>query len=100
MKHVFILNPFAGKKDSETYMGLISEYFSTHGGEYRILTTEYPGHASELAARYTAEEDVCVYAFGGDGTAYEVLNGLNDGVAMALIPNGTGNDYFRKIMKE
>jgi diacylglycerol kinase (ATP) len=31
------------------------------------------------------------------GTAYEVLNGLQDQVPMAIIPAGTGNDYYRML---
>ena len=101
MKHVFILNPFAGSKDSLTLKPTIISYFEAHPEEvYEIVETEYAGHATEIAKRYTEADDVCLYAVGGDGTAFEVLNGLNDGVRMAVIPNGTGNDYYRMIMPQ
>jgi YegS/Rv2252/BmrU family lipid kinase len=50
-----------------------------------------------LASKYSVEDDVTVYACGGDGTAYEVLNGIQKGVPMAVIPSGTGNDFTRSF---
>ncbi len=97
MKHIFLINPFAGKKDSKNYIPVIDEYFKDKDEEYEILVTLRPGHATELASRYHQEDDVCLYCLGGDGTAFEVLNGLNEGVRMAVIPNGTGNDYYRNF---
>jgi diacylglycerol kinase (ATP) len=96
MNHVFILNPASGKKKSTSLV----EDIHTHMGElkepYEIVFTEYAGHATEIAANYY-EPDTCVYAVGGDGTAYEVLNGLQDNVCMAIIPAGTGNDFYRML---
>lgn len=100
MRHIFIINPTSGVGNYERFVNWINEYFDNDESKYTIHITEYQKHASELASQYTIRDNVCVYAIGGDGTAYEVLNGLNDGVAMALIPNGTGNDYHRAIYKK
>ncbi len=98
MKHVFICNPFAGSGNAEELIPVIEDYFKSHPEEvYEIRRTEYPKHATEIAKEYKKEDDVCLYAIGGDGTAFEVLNGIRDGVRMAVIPNGTGNDYYRMI---
>jgi len=96
MKHIFIINPIAGKKDSTRLIPVIEKQF-TSNDDYQIIVTEQIGHATQIATTYQKEDDVCLYAIGGDGTAFEILNGLNDGVSMAVIPNGTGNDYFRMI---
>lgn len=97
MKHIFIINPYAGKQDSESLIPFIEQYFADKTEEYQIIRTEYAGHAKEIASGYTKEDDVCLYGIGGDGTMYEILNGLNEGVCMAIIPNGTGNDHFRNL---
>ncbi len=98
MRHIFVINPTSGVGDYKRYLTWIKEYFNDES-KYEIYLTEYPKHASEIARKYTIRDNVCIYAVGGDGTAYEVLNGLNDGVAMALLPNGTGNDFHRAIYK-
>ena len=99
MRHIFIINPTSGVRDSKKVIPWIKEYFDDES-EYEIFVTEYPGHATEIANRYSVRDRVCIYSIGGDGTAYEVLNGLNDNVTMAVIPNGTGNDFHRTIYKE
>ncbi len=99
MRHIFIINPTSGIKDSKKVIPWIQAYFDDES-QYEIFVTEYPGHATEIANRYSVRDHVCLYSIGGDGTAYEVLNGINDNVPMAVIPNGTGNDFHRTIYKE
>lgn len=96
MKHIFIINPIAGKHDFQHLIPIIESYF-TREADYQIIITEEKGHAQRFASLFKKEDDVCLYAIGGDGTAFEILNGINDGVSMAVIPNGTGNDYFKMI---
>ena len=55
-----------------------------------------------MLAKEGAEDDAyCVVAVGGDGTCNEVLNGIlsakNRGVLMGIVPNGTGNDFYRML---
>ncbi len=95
MKHIFIVNPVSGHGRSKKIIPWIHDYCQANGKDYEILMTEGKGHATQLAARYTAKDDVTVYACGGDGTGYEVLNGMQAGVPMAVIPSGTGNDFTR-----
>lgn len=96
MRYIFIINPTSGVRNFERYIPWIEEYFDDVN-KYEIHITEYPNHAREIASRYSVRDNVCVFSIGGDGTAYEVLNGLRDGVAMAIVPNGTGNDFHRTI---
>lgn len=97
MKHVFILNPNAGKKkDTEEFCGQIRA--AMEGREYEILFTEYAGHAEELA-RAAAQTGECVriYGCGGDGTLNEVVCGAAgyDNAAVTNVPRGTGNDFLK-----
>lgn len=99
MKHIFIINPVSGDGRSNTVSALV-EQICNHTVEYDLRFTEYKGHATEIAREYTENDDVCLYSVGGDGTAHEILNGLQNGVRMAIIPVGSGNDYYTMIGSE
>lgn len=102
MKHVFIINPIAGKKDqSSTLINQIENVYA--GEEYYIELTKYEGHAIELAKQYAMNgDDVCIYACGGDGTLFEVVNGMYayPNASFAMIPIGTGNDFIKYFKSE
>jgi YegS/Rv2252/BmrU family lipid kinase len=101
MKHVFIINPAAGKKDSTTQVAAsIRAVCVKRGLEYDILTTEYPRHAAQLVQQKAAEyvgEQVRFYACGGDGTLNEVAHGAAglDNVSITHYPCGSGNDFIK-----
>ncbi|MGH3086400.1 MAG: diacylglycerol/lipid kinase family protein, partial [Rubrobacteraceae bacterium] len=62
--------------------------------EVEWVATEKAGDASEAASDWT---DGLLIVIGGDGTINEVVNGLGmagfpDGVTLAILPSGTGND--------
>lgn len=97
MKHVFILNPNAGKKkDVDAFCDQIRT--AMEGREYEILFTEHAGHAEELArAAAQTGEHVRIYGCGGDGTLNEVVCGAAgyDNAAVTNVPRGTGNDFLK-----
>ncbi len=105
MKHVFIINPEAGKEKSKSQLEKqIREVFKDT--DFTIIYTRYPGHATEIAMVHAASGDeMTIYACGGDGTINEVVNGMYkyQNAKLALVPIGTGNDFikfFKKITKE
>lgn len=97
MKHIFILNPTSGKGVAKTFIQPIKDYCDQHQLVYKLIITEFAGHAKKIAHQYTAKDDVCLYAVGGDGTLNEIINGINHFVPLALIPAGTGNDYSKML---
>jgi YegS/Rv2252/BmrU family lipid kinase len=98
MKHLFIINPNAGKGKSLDIIPLIKKIFTTLEDHYVIEITNGPGHATEIAKRYTSENDYRVYSVGGDGTLNEILNGMvNTRSHLAIIPTGSGNDFVKSI---
>lgn len=95
MKHLFIINPAAGKKESTKVLEDLLQKLSF---EHEVQYTQGEGHAQQIA-RAAAEsgEDVRIYACGGDGTLNEVVNGAAgcDHVAVTCVPKGTGNDFLK-----
>ena len=98
-KHLFIINPAAGKRlNTGKLTAGIKEVMRRRGEEYIIRITESPGHATELVRQYVAGGgDWRVYACGGDGTLNEVVCGAagSDNCAISQIACGTGNDFLR-----
>lgn len=101
MRHVFIINPAAGKHENAlNVVPEIEAFFATHK-EFGTPIIEYTngrGHATRLAEHYASSgEPVRLYACGGDGTLAEVLQGMHacQTAELACIPCGSGNDYLR-----
>jgi diacylglycerol kinase (ATP) len=98
MRHIFIINPEAGKGRTLACMPEIQRLFAQSGEEYMIEITKGPGHATELARKYSAEGECRIYSIGGDGTLNEVLNGMvGSDCSLGIIPGGSGNDFIRSI---
>ena len=96
MKHLFILNPVAGKGKTLKLIPEITAYFEGSGEDFVIEITKYPGHATELAKDYSSAQNYRIYSVGGDGTLNEVLNGMaGSGSSLAVIPSGSGNDFIK-----
>lgn len=96
-RHVFIINPEAGKKKGIKLKEYIEKAFS----DALILMTRYKGHATELAEAY-ASPDTIIYSVGGDGTLNEIINGVcrskyREDVTVAVVPCGSGNDFAKGI---
>ena len=100
MKHVFIINPTAGKSDSRQKIYDMAEALRTkHDLDVQCILTKKQGHATEIAQRLCdSGEELRFYACGGDGTVHEIANGLAGKQSpMMIIPLGTGNDFAKKI---
>ena len=101
MKHIFIINPAAGKSDSRARVYQMAEALRRdHGLDVECMLTKSAGHAAELTRGVAAQGGgVRVYACGGDGTANEVANGIAGfaNAAMTVVPIGTGNDLLKNF---
>lgn len=98
MKHIFIINPKAGKGRALQLIPYIKKYFEDKADEVIIRVTEYAGHATEIAKGYSSVEECRIYSVGGDGTVNEVVNGIvGTQSALGVIPLGSGNDFIRSI---
>ena len=101
MKHVFIINPTAGKKDcTARVMEMAKGLAARHSLDLECILTKSAGHAMETARSLAQSgQEVRVYACGGDGTVNEVANGVAGyaNAAMTCIPVGTGNDFLKNF---
>lgn len=103
MKYAFIINPASGHgKYEKELMGQIEALIEAGDKDVKIYYTEGEKDATVLAdaiAKAAGDEDVVVFACGGDGTIHEVANGLvgNDNAILAVVPVGSGNDYVRAL---
>ena len=101
MKHIFIINPTAGKSDSrQNIYDMADSLRQKHGLDVQCILTKKQGHATELARKLCESgEELRFYACGGDGTVNEVANGIigYDNAAMSVIPVGTGNDFLKNF---
>lgn len=98
MKYVFIINPVAGKgKVQAPFAKQVEEYFKNNGGEYEIYYTSARGEARKYSKSLAETgKKLRIYACGGEGTAFEVLNGTYgfDNVSMGVVPCGSANDFI------
>ena len=100
MKHIFIVNPHAGKKDQTGRIYAMADQLRQRGLECSVALTDRPGHATELARKLAESgQELRIYACGGDGTAHEVAGGIAgyENAAMTVIPIGTGNDLLKNF---
>jgi YegS/Rv2252/BmrU family lipid kinase len=103
MKHVFILNPAAGKGAAiKKGLPAIMAAVKSAGVDYALHRTAGPQEAEFYVRERCAElpsERLRFYACGGDGTANEVMNGMYGfpNAEMTVLPAGTGNDLVRSF---
>ena len=100
MKHLFIINPNAGKKKSTR---LLEENIRKLSEPCEIVYTKQAGDARRIAqAAAGSGGEVRIYASGGDGTLNEVVNGAAGfpNAAVTNVPIGTGNDFLKIFGKD
>jgi len=94
----FIVNPKAGTQSKTPIVMMIREEAKKRGVEVEIASTQYHGHARELATNAVAAGYLNVVVCGGDGTMNEVATALcGTDVRMGIIPMGSGNGLARSL---
>lgn len=101
MKHLFIINPAAGKYDhTEELSAKIRGLWEPLGLDYAIQASKKPGDCTAIAREAAASgEEYRLYACGGDGTLNEVITGAAGAanVAVTHLPCGSGNDFVKNF---
>lgn len=95
MKHIFIVNPQAGKCDATE---AVKKATKTLDIECEVYRSKHRGDATEFVKSLASTgEKYRVYACGGDGTLNEVVSGAvgNDNISVSVYPCGSGNDFIK-----
>jgi YegS/Rv2252/BmrU family lipid kinase len=96
-----IVNPAAGGGRSAQMLGPALERLRAGGIEVQVAQTRAAGDATQIAREAYARGVRRFIAVGGDGTSYEVVNGLypealdKERPTLAFLPLGTGNSFLR-----
>jgi len=98
MKHIFIINPAAGKENSFDTIKTALESLEKPV-DYELYLTRAQGDATAYIRDYCRRhsDPVRFYACGGDGTLNEVVNGLVgfSHASLGCYPSGSGNDFVK-----
>jgi diacylglycerol kinase (ATP) len=95
-----VVNPAAGGGRCRKLVGPALDRLRAGGINFDAVETDAPGQASALVRDAYARGYRKFIAVGGDGTSYEVVNGLfpsdsGETPTLAFLPLGTGNSFLR-----
>ena len=101
MKLLLIFNPQAASGRASRLLPKIRDGLERFAS-IELVLTRHAGHAVDLVAEADLGAYDGIVAVGGDGTLFEVLNGLyrkepQERVPLGLIPVGTGNAFARDL---
>lgn len=95
-----IYNPHSGFDHSQKRWELIRKYMEQKGVQYDFLQSESPESVSRLAKMMCENGYHTIVVVGGDGSLNRTVNAvmereemLPEDFALAVIPNGIGNDF-------
>ena len=101
-KYYLLVNPKGGHKRGLEIYENVKHIFSNAGINITVLHTGYAGHAFDFANTldFVGYDGLC--AIGGDGTMYELINGMlkrddNHKIPIGLITGGTGNSFMYDV---
>ena len=98
---VTVVNPAAGGGRCRKLVGPALERLRAGGLRLEVVETSKSGEATQLAREYYGRGYRRFIAVGGDGTSYEIANGLfpeaeaGDPPELGFLPLGTGNSFLR-----
>ena len=99
--YLAIVNPAAGGGRSRKLLGPALQRLRAGGLEINVAETSAAGQATDMAREAYGRGVRNFIAVGGDGTAYEIVNGLyplaleGEPPTLGFLPLGTGNSFLR-----
>jgi diacylglycerol kinase (ATP) len=97
---VFLVNPASANGSTGRKWPVLARRAAELGLRGDALISERPGQLSDLTADAVRGSATQLAVVGGDGTVYEVVNGLlaaGGDVEMAVLSRGTGTDFARSL---
>ncbi len=101
-----VVNPAAGGGRCRKLVGPALERLRAGGLKLDVLETARPGDAIRIAREHYARGYRRFLAVGGDGTSYEIVNGVfpeaqgGEPPVLGFLPLGTGNSFLRDFTKD
>jgi YegS/Rv2252/BmrU family lipid kinase len=101
MKTLLVINPAAGHGRGKKVFGRLEPRLRAAFPGLDVRFSEYAGHAVEIGRQVAGAGCDRLLCLGGDGTPYELINGLYAGGRPARLPEigqipaGTGNSFLR-----
>lgn len=96
--YTLIINPESGQGASLSNLPAVQAVLDERGIKYKVLKADSSENAIEYARFACAENAEGVIAIGGDGTLFQIVNGMDSNtVPMIFIPCGTGNDFIKTL---
>ncbi len=99
MKHLFVINPNAGKgRAYEEIRPRLKASLESRQLDAEVYVSQSQEDTVSFCKKWAETgEKIRVYACGGDGTIYDVVNAVYgyENVEFAAIPLGSGNDFIR-----
>jgi diacylglycerol kinase (ATP) len=96
-----VVNPAAGGGRGRSQVGAALDRLRAGGIKLDVIQTSAPSQGTQLVRSAYGRGYRQFIAVGGDGTAYEIVNGLFPGAesgerpTLAFLPLGTGNSFLR-----
>jgi YegS/Rv2252/BmrU family lipid kinase len=103
--YLAIVNPAAGGGRGRKALASALERLRAGGVQVDVAETQCAGDATRIAREAYARGQTKFIAVGGDGTSYEVVNGLfpkaiaGERPTLGFLPLGTGNSFLRDFSK-
>ena len=100
MKILLLYNNFAANKKATEQFFAMEKLLLDNDIDIEVKITDYKHHGFELIRDTDLTNFDAVVGAGGDGTIFELINGLmlnKERIPIGVIPNGTGNAFARDI---
>jgi len=101
-KVLLVFNPFAASKRAKKLLKPLVEEFKKYNVEVKLRVTRFHNDAIGIVMEEDFSEIDAVVVAGGDGSIFEVINGIfrrkeKANIPLGIIPVGTGNAFARDI---
>ncbi len=102
-KIIALYNPKSKAGKSKKRIQILIDEMKRRNKSLTLLESQYPGHLSEIVREHVASGVDQFISMGGDGTHFEVVNGLFPYFENKSMPNlwlyplGTGNSFYREF---
>ena len=96
--YTLIVNPTSGRGAAMKQFAKIESVLRERSLEYTIERAARPMDAARIARAAAAGQSQGIIAVGGDGTLFEIINGMiGSDVPLLFVSCGTGNDFVRTL---